>query len=147
MRLALAQINPTVGDVDGNAAMAAAAIGRARSAGADLVVLPELCLCGYPPKDLLLQEGFIEACTGAAKRLGEGGTAGIAAVFGVPLPADKDTASGRIANSLLVYRDNRFVDYHDKRLLPTYDVFDEDRYFTPGDRAVVFECAGQHVGL
>jgi len=150
MRLGLAQINPTVGDIDGNAALISRSITEARKAGVDLVVLPELCLCGYPPKDLLLQEGFIAACAAAAKRIGETQTAGITAVFGVPLPVDgMEAAGGRgpIANSLVVYRDNRFVDYYDKRLLPTYDVFDENRYFTPGERAVTVDVGGWRAGL
>jgi NAD+ synthetase len=142
MRLVLAPINPTVGDIDGNAALIAAGIDKAKAAGADLVVFPELCLSGYPPRDLLLMEGFVPACAAAAKQLGESATKGITAVFGVPLPAgdkDKPTIRGRanVANSLVVYRDNKLLDYYDKRLLPTYDVFDEDRYFEPGDRAVV----------
>lgn len=147
MKLALAQINPTVGDIDGNAALIVRDIGFARAAGCDVVVFPELALCGYPPKDLLLQEGFIAAISEAAKSIGEKHTQGIAVVFGAALPADEKKSSGRIANSLVVYRDGRLVDYYDKRLLPTYDVFDENRYFTPGDRAVVFNCAGMKCGL
>jgi NAD+ synthetase len=142
MRLALAQINPTVGDIAGNAALIVRAIDEARAKGADLVVLPELCLCGYPPKDLLLQEGFVAACVKAAKEIGEKHTTGITAVFGVPLPVDAhnpDAKGEGVANALLAYRDGIFVDFYDKRLLPTYDVFDEDRYFVAGDRPVVID--------
>ena len=135
MRIALAQINPTVGDLDHNAALIEENIDRARSRHAHLVVFPELAISGYPPKDLLLEEGFVARCAEIARRIGEGATSGLTAVFGAPLPID----SGGIANALVVYRDNAFVDYYDKRLLPTYDVFDEDRYFTPGSRAVVVE--------
>jgi NAD+ synthase (glutamine-hydrolysing) len=149
MRLALAQVNPTVGHIDGNVERITAALDAARRAGADLVVLPELCICGYPPKDLLLREGFVESCMAAARRIGEHHTAGLAAVFGVPRPVDQKNPRGSIANSLVIYRDNSYVDYYDKRLLPTYDVFDENRYFTPGDRAVVLELGPQRwkVGL
>jgi NAD+ synthase (glutamine-hydrolysing) len=142
MRLALAQINPTVGDILGNAARIVRAIDEARSQSADLVVLPELCLCGYPPKDLLLQEGFVKACVRAAQEIGEKHTAGITAIFGLPLPVNPhnpDAQGTAIANALLVYRDNTYIDFYDKRLLPTYDVFDEDRYFVAGDRAVVID--------
>ncbi len=142
MRLALAQINPTIGDIAGNAALIVKAIDEARQKSADLLVLPELCLCGYPPKDLLLQEGFVDGCVKAAKEIGEHHTAGLTVVFGVPLPVDAhnpDAKGAGIANALLAYRDGKFVDYYDKRLLPTYDVFDEDRYFVPGDRAVVID--------
>lgn len=143
MNIALAQLNPTVGDIPANAALIADAIDRARAAGADMIVVPELCVCGYPPKDLLTQAGFVEACAAAARRVGESATAGITAVIGTPLPLE----GGGIANGLVVYRDNTLVDYYDKRLLPTYDVFDEDRYFRAGSRAVVIEAAGVRVGL
>lgn len=149
MRLALAQMNPTIGDIAGNAALMVGAIARARAGGADCVLFPELALCGYPPRDLLLQGGFLKACTDAAKELGEKHSAGIAVIFGTPLPvggSDAAAANG-IANSLLVYRDGKMLDYYDKQLLPTYDIFDEDRYFTPGDRTVVIEVKGTKVGL
>ena len=142
MRLALAQINPTIGDIAGNAARIVRAIEEARAKGADLVVLPELALCGYPPKDLLLQEGFVKACVKAAQEIGEKHTAGITAIFGLPLPVDPhnpDAQGTAIANALLAYTDNTYIDSYDKRLLPTYDVFDEDRYFVAGDRAVVID--------
>jgi NAD+ synthetase len=152
MKLALVQLNPTVGAIEANAAMIVKRIEEARAAGADVVVFPELALCGYPPKDLLLHEGFVDENASVAKRIGEQHTKGITVVFGAALPADEEHASGsravqRIANSLLVYRDGAFVDYYDKRLLPTYDVFDENRYFTPGKRVVVFDCKGVKCGL
>lgn len=142
MRLALAQINPTVGDLAGNSALIRRFIERARDQRADLVVFPELALCGYPPKDLLLAEGFVEACAAEAKLIGVNHSAGITVVFGCPLPLDaaaKDARSCGIANALLAYRDGAMVAYYDKRLLPTYDVFDEDRYFVPGNRPVVID--------
>lgn len=150
MRLALIQLNPTVGDLRGNAKKMACFVEQARDSGADLIVFPELVLSGYPPKDLLLREGFVAACAREAKRLGESCSAGLTLIFGCPLPlGDEDdgarteggesVSDGAIANSLLVYRDGKPVDFYDKRLLPTYDVFDENRYFTPGERAVVIE--------
>lgn len=130
MRLALVPINPVVGDVEGNADRVRAGLHAARQAGADLALFPELCLCGYPPRDLLLAEGFVDACVEASRRIGLRDTTGITAVFGTPMPIDG--ARGAIANALVVYRDNVFIDRYAKRLLPTYDVFDEDRYFEPG---------------
>ncbi len=148
MRIALAQMNPTVGDIAGNCAAMARMVGRAREGGADCVLFPELSLCGYPPRDLLLQGGFLSACVDAAKALGEKESAGITVVFGCPLPSGGSAEQPNgIANSLLAYRDGKMVDYYDKRLLPTYDIFDEDRYFTPGDRTVVIEVKGIKVGL
>ncbi|MBX3405489.1 MAG: NAD+ synthase [Phycisphaeraceae bacterium] len=141
MRLALAQLNPVVGDLEGNARLIADAANEAREAGADLLVCPELGLCGYPPRDLLLQEGFVRDCAAAARQLGEQASRGLTLIFGVPLPVsgDGNDLSRGVYNALLVYRDGAMVDYYDKRLLPTYDVFDEDRYFVPGDRAVVID--------
>jgi NAD+ synthase/NAD+ synthase (glutamine-hydrolysing) len=144
MRLALAQLNPTVGDIAGNARLIADAAAKAREAGADLLVCPELGLSGYPPMDLIWQEGFIRECAKAASRLGVEHSAGLTLVFGVPLPVSGWEGNGAdlskgVSNSLLAYRDGKMVAYYDKRLLPTYDVFDEDRYFVPGDRAVVID--------
>lgn len=142
MRLALAQMNPTVGDIAGNSRRIQSLCAEARAAEVDLLVVPELALCGYPPKDLLLAEGFLAACSEAAKTIGESHTAGLSLVLGLPLPVnpkDMDRSGAPIANALLVYTNNLYVGYYDKRLLPTYDVFDEDRYFTPGDRACVVD--------
>lgn len=134
----MAQINPIVGDLTHNGRLIERAIAEARRQGADLVVLPELALCGYPPKDLLLREGFLAACVHESRRVGESATSGITAVFGTPLPKSGDPDKpGGICNALVAYADNAYIGYYDKRLLPTYDVFDEDRYFVAGDEAVV----------
>lgn len=137
------QFNPTVGDLAGNAQAISAWTEKAREVGADLVVFPELALCGYPPKDLLHQRGFINACASAAKQVGESASKGLTLVFGCPLPAEPSAPGADpmqpdgVCNSLLVYRDGEYLEYYDKRLLPSYDVFDEDRHFVSGDRAVV----------
>ncbi len=153
VRIALAPINPTVGDIAGNADAIVRAIADARRASCDLIAFPELSICGYPPRDLLLQEGFVRAACEAAAAIGREHSAGITVVLGLPLPRDSESFrdAGPIHNSLLVYRDGARVAYYDKRLLPTYDVFDEDRYFEPGARAVVIDvpCASgaTRVGL
>ncbi len=143
MKIALAQINPTVGDIQGNSELIGRAIDGARERGARLVVFPELAVCGYPPRDLLNNESFVETCQAAADRIGLGQTRGIGLVLGTPLRRD----DGRIANGLAVFDDNAGVARYEKRLLPTYDVFDEDRYFVPGDAPVVVEFDGRRVGL
>jgi NAD+ synthase (glutamine-hydrolysing) len=150
MRLALAQLNPTVGDLDGNAAIIRHAVIRAHTDGADLLAVPELALCGYPPKDLLLHEGFILRCESLAHELGQEATRaapGLTLVLGTPLPLRRErtwTMEGPITNSLLAFRDGQLLARYDKRLLPTYDVFDEDRYFTPGTSPCVIEVPSRH---
>jgi len=144
MKIALAQLNPTVGDLDGNSKKIIDTIKAARGHGAELVVFSELVICGYPPRDLLTVEGFVSQCAQAIKSIGEQHTEGIAIVIGSPLPAGDN---GGIANALLVYQDNQYLGYYDKRLLPTYDVFDEDRYFTPGTVPTVIEIGGLKVGM
>jgi NAD+ synthase (glutamine-hydrolysing) len=141
MNVALAQINPTVGDIEHNASLVKAMIARAHSHGADLVVFPELCLCGYPPKDLLLREGFIEACERASHELGAFSPKGMTIILGLPMHAAGKP--GAITNSLAAWRDGKLLARYDKRLLPTYDVFDEDRYFEPGTSAVVIDVPSQ----
>lgn len=154
MLLCLAQLNPTVGDLDGNAARIGAVRDMAVREGADLIVLPELALTGYPPRDLLLQDGFLSACRQAILRL-TAGSGPEALVVGAPwcppkdadAPPDAFDPACRPTNSLLVLRGGRVEARYDKRLLPTYDVFDEDRYFRAGDRPCLIEVSGVRVGL
>lgn len=146
VRLALARINPTVGDLAGNAELIRRAADDAERAGADLIVFSELALCGYPPRDLLLHEGFVaEAMERVRGLAAASGRATV--IVGAPWCLDGQTEAGGVGNALLACRDGAVVATHHKRLLPTYDVFDEDRYFRAGDRAVVLEVAGVPVGL
>ncbi len=133
-------MNPTIGAIEENAARIERAV-RSGS-GADLIVTPELSICGYPPKDLLLREGFVERCEGACDDLGRRLADAGVLVLGSPM-----RVRDGLANALLVYRNGERIAQYEKRLLPTYDVFDEDRYFMAGDRAVVIEVAGFRVGL
>ncbi len=145
MRLALVTLNPVVGDIAGNSRAIEGWIARAREAGAQLVVFPELSLVGYPPRDLLLQEGFQEEVEAEARRLASRATMGeIVAVVGAPWRRER---GGGLMNSLLVLRDGGIGPRYDKRLLPTYDVFDEERYFKAGASGLVIEVGGDRVGL
>jgi NAD+ synthase (glutamine-hydrolysing) len=142
IRVALAQTNPVVGDVEGNAQAILEFAEQARDEHqADLVVFPELAMTGYPPEDLLLRPSLLEWCDRELTRLREQLT-GITAVIGLPVRE----AEG-LYNSAVVLRDGReLVRYH-KQLLPNYSVFDERRYFMPGTEAAVFETAGVKVGI
>src|SRR5262245_53625409 len=126
MKIALAQMNATVGDLAGNAARIADFAERARRSGADLVVTPELALCGYPPEDLLLREDFLEACERALADLAAR-TRDVTLVVGHPR-----VQAGRRYNSASVIRRGQVVGVYDKQRLPNYTVFDEERYFEPG---------------
>ncbi len=140
MRVALAPINPTVGDPAGNARLIEQAVRDAHHA--DLVVLPELAMCGYPPRDLLYERAFVEACHSRALDLASLSADGPAIVVGCPVP-DGDG----VRNSLLLFNDGKLAAAYHKRLLPTYDVFDEDRYFVAGDEPCVVDVAGERIGL
>jgi NAD+ synthetase len=145
MRLALAQINPTVGDIAGNATLIRDAIEQAKAADARLVVFPELAIIGYPPKDLLLKPAAIAQCKDAVDRLAQH-CVGITAVIGLPLLSDKP--SGRtLYNAAALCRDGKVVGHHLKHLLPTYDVFDEQRYFEPGPRVDLSDVDGVKLGV
>jgi NAD+ synthase (glutamine-hydrolysing) len=130
MRIALAQINPTVGDLVANTAKHLDFIARAKSQGATLVVFPELSLLGYPPKDLLLKSQFITDSLAALAHIAQS-VAGIDVILGY---ADRNpNPVGRpLYNAVALLRDGRIHSKHYKTLLPTYDVFDESRYFEPG---------------
>jgi NAD+ synthase (glutamine-hydrolysing) len=140
LRIALAQINPTVGDVEGNAALVAESIGQARDAGADLVVLPELAISGYPPEDLLLKPHFLAACEEAVEALAQQ-IEGIVAMVGCPI---RDAA---LHNGLAVIAGGRIVTRYRKVHLPNYGVFDERRYFDPGPVGELIAVGGALVGL
>jgi NAD+ synthase (glutamine-hydrolysing) len=151
--VALAQLNPTVGDLEGNAELIADAVARARDAGADLVVTPELALPGYPAEDLYLKRHFAEANVEALAALAER-TGGIAALVGFAEPRPGDAGRRRdgparrpVHNSLAVLADGAVQAVHRKNRLPNYGVFDEVRYFEPGTEATVVEVAGARVGL
>ncbi|MEM6553074.1 MAG: NAD+ synthase [Planctomycetota bacterium] len=131
MKIALAQINPTVGDIAGNTEKIAEAIARAADAGARLVVCPEMAILGYPPKDLLLKPAVLDRCSEAVQSLSEHCIDGVAAVIGLPVRSDKPTGRA-LHNAAAVCDQGRIVHTHLKSLLPTYDVFDEQRYFEPG---------------
>ena len=145
MKIALAQINPTVGDVVGNVRIICDRIAQARQAQAQLVVFPELSLVGYPPRDLLLKSGLVDANLAALETIA-GQTSGIAAIVGY---VDRNQSSiGRpFHNALAVLENGRIIARKHKTLLPTYDVFDEARYFEPGPAAIVVEVAGRRLGL
>ena len=141
MRLALAQTNSVVGDVDGNAARVVDWIGRAREAGADLVLLPELVITGYPPEDLLLRPGFVRAARRALDRVAEE-TNGITALVGAP-----HAENGALYNACFVLAGGAVQAVYRKHHLPNYGVFDEERYFESGDDRVLIDVAGTRVGL
>jgi len=137
MRVALAQLNPTVGDIDGNADRFIAAIGQAAEAGADVVVGPELAVIGYPPRDLVLRRDIVERNVAAVRRIAERCTR-LTAVVGFVRP--DPTGHGRgVYNAAAVCRDGQIEATYNKMLLPTYDVFDEWRYFNPGDEPLVID--------
>ena len=141
MKIALAQVNSTVGDIAGNEARHAAAIARAAAEGAGLVVFPEMSLLGYPPRDLVERHGVAEACLAAAERLAMSVPASMLVLAGLPI-----ASRGRpFANALALLRGGRVEGFARKQLLPTYDVFDEERHYTAGDRTVVVEHAGERI--
>jgi NAD+ synthase (glutamine-hydrolysing) len=140
MRLALAQINSVVGDVDGNAAKIVDWLGRARAEGAELVLFPELAVTGYPPEDLLLRPGFLRAARRAVDEIAQH-TEGLTALVGAP------HADRHLHNACFVLTGGAVSRIYRKRQLPNYGVFDEDRYFEPGDEDALIEVAGRRVGL
>lgn len=157
LRVAICQANPTVGDLDGNVALALAAVEEAERAGADVAVLPEMMITGYPPEDLLLKPGFVADCRAALERFAAR-TGRCAVVIGF---ADGDRDAGRevqdfggveffndVWNAVAVCADGRIFGTYHKRHLPNYDVFDELRHFRPGEGALaLFEIAGIPVGV
>jgi len=158
LRLGLAQIDPTVGDIEGNVRLIAESIERARDAGAQLVLLPELCLSGYPPEDLVLRRDFLD---GVREGLEEVATdvAGIVALVGFPERVERPAAELEhfdplidpppppAYNSLAVLAGGELRAIYRKCDLPNYGVFDERRYFEPGTEPALIEVDGMPIGL
>jgi NAD+ synthase (glutamine-hydrolysing) len=141
MKLAIAQINCYVGDLEGNAAKILKYVEQAKHAGASLILTPELALSGYPPEDLLLRPGFYRACRDTLEALARKVSA-ITLVVGYPA----ETAEGRF-NAAAVIQDRKIIATYYKHHLPTYRVFDEDRYFNEGSEPCVFELEGVRFGV
>jgi NAD+ synthase/NAD+ synthase (glutamine-hydrolysing) len=146
MNIALLQIDPTVGDIAGNARLIADAVREAGRGGADLAVTPELALVGYLPRDLLLVDGFVRRAWDAIEDLARE-LAGQPPVL-VGLPEPNPSNEGRpLFNTAVLLRDGRVGERFRKALLPTYDVFDEDRYFEPSHGAQILELGGRRIGI
>ena len=146
MRLALLQINPTAGDLEGNAALIIRGVHAAQSQRADLAVTPELALMGYLPRDLLMNQGFVRRSCQMLGRMASELAGGPPLLVGVATPNPSDM--GRpLFNSAVLLQDGAVGQAFHKTLLPTYDVFDEDRYFEPAHGAFVLELNGRRVGI
>ena len=145
MKIALAQINPTIGDFENNLNKIFQNISIAEKQGAKLIIFSELALCGYPPKDLLLKKQFIEDNKKYLKLLAEKIKSDIAVIVGF---AEENKGDGKPSfNSLAFIQNGEIKNTYQKILLPTYDVFDEDRYFEGGGKTCVVKVAGKSIGL
>ena len=141
VKIAVAQMNCELGDLAGNAAKIIDCAARARAAGAQVLLTPELSICGYPPEDLLLRDGFFRDCAAAMDELARA-LHGITVIVGHP-----QLAEGKRFNAASVLREGRVTATYRKRNLPNYTVFDEERYFEPGSEPVVFDVSGVRLGL
>ncbi|MGA8430810.1 MAG: NAD+ synthase [Candidatus Sulfotelmatobacter sp.] len=145
MKIALGQINPTVGDFSGNAAKIIDFSHRARSGGAGLILFPELSVCGYPPRDLVERPSFVARNRETAEHIAQQ-TQGIAVICGLVTPADSETGKSAM-NSAALLMDGKISFIQSKMLLPTYDVFDEMRNFAPAKSQALFPFCGNQMAL
>ncbi len=141
MRIAVAQINPNVGDITGNFRKIVQGIEKAQAQQADLVVFPEMCLLGYPPKDLLLKKNLIEENKKCLLKIASF-LKNISVIVGF---VDEDL--GNLYNAAAVIKDGQILKTYHKMHLPNYDVFDEKRYFKPGAHASLISIKGTNIGL
>ncbi len=145
MKIFLAQMNPLIGDFDGNARKITAFIQEARSRGGDVVIFPELALTGYPPRDLLDRPAFVRASLPYWDVLAQA-SRGMSVLCGA-VCFNEESRGKPLHNAALFFHDGVLTSVVKKRLLPTYDVFDEDRYFEPSRDAVVIPCSGRRLGI
>ena len=142
MKLAIAQLNLTVGDIAGNSKMLLQAARDAYSAGAALLLTPEMSICGYPAEDLVLRQDFCDACADALHQLALAAPPELSLIVGFPERAERG-----LFNSAALIRGGQIELIYRKQHLPNHSVFDEKRIFTSGGTAAVFECAGIRFGL
>ncbi len=147
MRIAIAQYNPTIGDLRGNVERLLAAAANALEAGADMLVAPELALTGYPPKDFLDQPAFVQGCLHALATLIRQAPLPMLVGTVVSAKGDPTTYNGHISNGAILAHAGQVLACHRKNLLPSYDVFDETRYFTPGIETTCVTLHGVRLGL
>lgn len=145
VKIALGQINPTVGDFSGNATKIVDVSRRAKAAGAGLILFPELSVCGYPPRDLVERPSFVRRNRESAEHIAKE-AAGIAIICGLVTPADSDTGKA-VMNSAALLMDGKVSFVQSKMLLPTYDVFDEMRNFAPAKKQELFPFCGNRMAL
>lgn len=145
MKIAIAQLNYHIGNFEGNAQKMLTAIGTAKAQGADIVVFSELSVCGYPPRDFLEFDDFINQCEATVERLAQAAQ-GIAVVVGAP--SRNPVVEGKdLFNSAFFLADGKILQRTDKALLPTYDVFDEYRYFEPAKTFNIVEYQGKRIAV
>ena len=145
MKIALGQINPTVGDFAGNAAKIIEFSRRAQADGAGLILFPELSVCGYPPRDLVERASFVQHNRESVEHIAAE-TRGIAVICGLVTPAQAQTGKS-VMNSAALLKDGRVAFLQSKMLLPTYDVFDEMRNFAPAKSQLLFPFCGKQMAL
>jgi NAD+ synthase (glutamine-hydrolysing) len=145
VKIALGQINPTVGDFSGNGGKIIEFSRRAKSSGAGLILFPELSVCGYPPRDLVERSSFVEHNRVTLDHIAAE-TRGIAVICGVVTPAQAETGKS-VMNSAALLQDGKIAFIQSKMLLPTYDVFDEMRNFAPAARQQLFPFCGKQMAL
>ncbi|AKV70515.1 NAD+ synthase [Microcystis panniformis] len=149
MRIAIAQLNPIVGDIEGNAQRILEAAQTAFNQGAELLLTPELSLCGYPPRDLLLNLGFVEKMSQQLQLLSQQLPEKLAVLVGFVEKNPSATVRGEkpLFNSIALLKSQEIKQIFTKRLLPTYDVFDEDRYFASGKESQYFQITENNVKI
>lgn len=145
MRILVAQLNPTIGDLEGNTRKILQVLDRARAQSVDLVVFPEMAICGYPPEDLLLHAAFVEAIEPCLEKIVRASSR-LMVVVGL---VRRNLIGGEkpLFNSAAIISDGKLLGYEDKCLLPTYDVFDELRYFEPGKKTNIWTCKDKKVAI
>jgi NAD+ synthetase len=149
MKIAIAQLNPTIGDILGNSNLILEAAKKAEVEGANLLLTPELSLIGYPPRDLLLNPSFIAAAGAQLQQLAQALPPKLAVIAGTVVPnANAVQLGGKsLFNSAVLLQNGAVKKVFHKRLLPTYDVFDEDRYFEPGENSNYFTIGELKIGV